>query len=586
MPSYLSPGEPDVIDRAKAAVTERAELPGMSLFEHLDELRKRLIHSALYLVAGYLVAVFFAPRLYELVQEPLNRIHVQLNFTHPADLVNLRYIQIPLVGGAILAAPFILFQVWLFIAPGLYQRERRFLVPFMIAAIGLFFSGAYLGYHFVFPGMLKFLITDLSKQMGINPIISIEEYTSFFLSLILGMGAVFEMPVVIFFLALFGIVSPRFLWKNLRYAILIIFIIAAIITPYSGYPHVVCFCDADAGVIPDWDWGGVVGTSGAEEEERGCGLRGGLERLSRPTSRGRDVRRPLLFLLILLFPVAGFGQQHFRGDKALEITQQFVAIGPRWVGSPGHAKAEAFLRDQFKKDKLEEDAFTADTPIGPVPMRNFIVRFPGKKPGVIVLATHYETNYPLRNIGFVGANDGGSTTGLLIEIANEIRGRVQDGYSVWLVFFDGEEAIEKWEGDDNTYGSRHLGAKWGMDNTLPKIKAFLLADMLGDKDLNVQRETQSTTWLADLVAQAARNTGHSKYFFAKELAEDDDHLAFVGRGVPSLDVIDSDYGPHTAALPDGYHHTAQDTMDKISAKSLTIVGDVFLESIRLINLRK
>ena len=221
----------DVIERAKAAVSERAELPGMSLFEHLDELRRRLIHSVIYLVAGYVVAVFFAPRLYELVQEPLNKIHIQLNFTHPVDLVNLRYIQIPLVGGAILAAPFILFQVWLFISPGLYQREKRFVVPFMAAAVGLFFTGAFLGYRYVFPGMLKFLISDLSAQLGIHPIISIEEYTSFFISLILGMGAVFEMPVVIFFLALFGIVSPRFLWKNFRYAILVIFIIVEIITP-------------------------------------------------------------------------------------------------------------------------------------------------------------------------------------------------------------------------------------------------------------------------------------------------------------------------------------------------------------------
>jgi sec-independent protein translocase protein TatC len=235
------PDLPDVIDRAKAAVSERAELPGMSLFEHLDELRRRLIHSVAYLVAGYLVAVFFAPQLYRLVQEPLDTIHIQLNFTHPADLVNLRYIQIPLVGGAILAAPFILFQVWLFIAPGLYKQERRFMVPFMAAAIGLFFTGAFLGYHYVFPGMLKFLITDLSAQLGIHPIISIEEYTSFFLSLILGMGAVFEMPVVIFFLALFGIVSPRFLWKNIRYAILIIFLIVVIITPSPDIPTQLAF---------------------------------------------------------------------------------------------------------------------------------------------------------------------------------------------------------------------------------------------------------------------------------------------------------------------------------------------------------
>ena len=139
------PNIPDALDRARTALKDRSDLPGMSLFEHLDELRRRLIHSALYLVAGYLVAVVFAKQLYGLMQAPLNQIHIQLNFTHPADLVNLRYIQIPIVGGIILASPFILFQVWLFIAPGLYSREKRFVIPFMAAAIALFLSGAWLG---------------------------------------------------------------------------------------------------------------------------------------------------------------------------------------------------------------------------------------------------------------------------------------------------------------------------------------------------------------------------------------------------------------------------------------------------------
>jgi glutaminyl-peptide cyclotransferase len=317
----------------------------------------------------------------------------------------------------------------------------------------------------------------------------------------------------------------------------------------------------------------------------------GLSLIAEPRSQKRDLGHPYLWLILLfLLPSTGFAQQHFRGDKALEITRQFVAIGPRWVTSPGHLMAEVFLRSQFKNDKVEEDTFTANTPIGPVPMRNFIVRYPGKKDGVIVLTTHYETNYYLKNIGFVGANDGGSTTGLLIEIGNELRAKTAnggklDGYSVWLVFFDGEEAIESWQGTDHTYGSRHLAAKWGQDGTLQRIKALMLADMLGDKDLNVQRETSSTAWLISLVAQAAKNVGDSKYFFQHEGAVDDDHIAFVQRGVPSIDVIDIDFGPHTQELPDGYHHTAQDTMDKISAKSLTIAGDVFLESIKLLNQR-
>ena len=283
---------------------------------------------------------------------------------------------------------------------------------------------------------------------------------------------------------------------------------------------------------------------------------------------------------LLIWPLIAQAQPHFNGVKALDYARQFVAIGPRWPTSPGHVKAEAFLRDHFKHDQVEEDAFTANTPIGPVAMRNFIVRFPGKKDGVIVLSSHYETNYPLRTINFVGANDGAATTGLLMAIADQLRGKQLEGYSVWLVFFDGEEAIQAWSASDSTYGSRHLAAKWGRDGTLLKIKAFMLADMIGDKDLDIQRETKSTGWLVDLVRQAAHKYGYDRYFFQTEEAVEDDHLAFVDRGVPSIDVIDLDYGPNNS-----YHHTAQDTLDKVSARSLIIDGDVFLETIRLIDLR-
>ena len=288
---------------------------------------------------------------------------------------------------------------------------------------------------------------------------------------------------------------------------------------------------------------------------------------------------------LLMTALSSQAQPHFNGAKALDYAREFVAIGPRWPTSPGHAKAEQFLRDQLKHDQVEEDTFTANTPIGLVPLRNFIVRFPGKKNGVIVLGTHYETNYPLKNINFVGANDGASTTGLLLTIGDRLREEVArnkelDGYSVWLVFFDGEEAFQTWSESDSTYGSRHLAAKWGRDGTLGKIKAFMLADMIGDKDLDIQRESKSTAWLVDLVKQAAHKYGYDRYFFQTEEAVEDDHLPFVERGVPSIDVIDLDYGPNNA-----YHHTAQDTLDKISAKSLTIDGDVFLETIRLIDLR-
>ena len=295
----------------------------------------------------------------------------------------------------------------------------------------------------------------------------------------------------------------------------------------------------------------------------------------------------ILFTALALCPASAHAQQHFDGAKALDYARQFVAIGPRWPTGPGHLKAEEFLRSHFQSahDQLEEDTFTANTPIGPVPLRNFIVRFPGKRNGVIVLATHYETNYPLRNIAFVGANDGAATTGLLLTIGDKLHaetagGKKLDGYSVWLVFFDGEEAFNTWSRSDSTYGSRHLAARWGRDGTLGQIKAFILADMIGDKDLDIQRESNSTQWLVGAVSQAAKKFGYEHYFFQRDMPVEDDHLPFVERGVPSIDVIDLDYGPDNS-----YHHTAKDTMDKISAHSLTIDGDVFLETIRLVNLR-
>ena len=295
--------------------------------------------------------------------------------------------------------------------------------------------------------------------------------------------------------------------------------------------------------------------------------------------------RRLIFGLLLSFICAASTHaagpsDAFSGTRALEYTRQFVAVGPRWVGSPGHAKAEAFLKKQFAKDNLEVDTFTMNTPAGPQQMHNFIVRFPGKKDGAIVLASHYETNYPLRNINYVGANDGGSTTGLLIEMANHLRGRTLDGYSVWLVFFDGEEAFKEWSDSDSTYGSRHLAAKWENDGTLRRIKAFIILDMIGDKDLDIQRDSNSTGWLLDLIQHAAAKTGDQSYFFQEQTTDSDDHLPFVKRGVPSADIIDLNYGYQNA-----YWHTAQDTMDKISAKSLTIVGNTMLETIRLLNLR-
>ena len=303
--------------------------------------------------------------------------------------------------------------------------------------------------------------------------------------------------------------------------------------------------------------------------------------------------RLLLLLLPAILVVPGRAQKataHVSGQAIYALTQQYVNAAPhRYVGSADHAHAEEFIKSQFApemaKGDFEMDSFAPSTPIGMVAMRNYIVRYPGKKDGVIVLATHYETNYPLKDINFVGANDGACTTALLIEIGHYLRAHPPEGYSVWLVFDDGEEAIKDWSDSDSLYGTRHLAAKWSKDGTLPKIKAFLLADMIGDKDLNIDHDQNSTPWLLTMLSTAAKNTGHSSYVFKNETAVNDDHLPFKQRGVPVLDLIDIDYGPHTSQMPDGYHHTAQDTMDKISAKSLQVSADLFLEMIRLINAR-
>jgi len=226
----------EAIGKAREAVTERAELPGMSLMEHLDELRRRIIRSFIFLVLGFAVAGIFYKQLVAFIQAPLNHIGKSLVMTHPMDALNLD-IQVSLVGGLILASPFILYQVWLFIAPGLYQHERRYVVPFMSATVGLFLSGAAFGYYWVLPGAMEILIVRFGQNF--TPMITIEEYSSFFLSIIVGLGVSFELPVLIFFLALFGIVTPRFLWRNIRYAILAVFLVAAIICP-SPDPWTMC----------------------------------------------------------------------------------------------------------------------------------------------------------------------------------------------------------------------------------------------------------------------------------------------------------------------------------------------------------
>jgi glutaminyl-peptide cyclotransferase len=266
--------------------------------------------------------------------------------------------------------------------------------------------------------------------------------------------------------------------------------------------------------------------------------------------------------------------------RAMQYTKEVTAFGARPIGSTNHKRLEEYILGHLKGDDVESDSFMADTIEGKFPVRNIIAKYPGTKDGIIVIAGHYDTNYPLRDTKYVGANDGGSSTAILLEIANQLRGKKRDGYSVWLVWTDGEEAVRTWTATDSVYGTRHLAEKWQNDGTIKKIKAFLLADMIGDADLNIEEDENSAPWLEEMIYQAATRLGVQSHFFARKIAVEDDHMPFVKLGVPSADLIDLDYGYGNV-----FHHSPQDTLDKLSPKSLQIVGDVILQTVWMLDAR-
>src|SRR3954451_15952309 len=220
--------------RAEEPLPSRADqLASMSFLEHLEELRRRLIYALLFVAGGFMVCWWKAETIYAYIQVPIEtalRAHkldptlVYNNTTEPFNM----YLKVGLIAGLFLASPFVLYQVWSFIAPGLYRHEKRYVLPFMVLSVGLFMAGGYFGYRIVYPAALDFLI-GYGKQF--QPMITIGEYTDLFLTIILGLGVVFELPIVVFFLALMGVVTAGWMWRNIRYSILVIFIIAAILTP-------------------------------------------------------------------------------------------------------------------------------------------------------------------------------------------------------------------------------------------------------------------------------------------------------------------------------------------------------------------
>ena len=290
----------------------------------------------------------------------------------------------------------------------------------------------------------------------------------------------------------------------------------------------------------------------------------------------------------LTFPPDSGSPPAFDGDRAMQYVKEIVRFGPRPLGSANHKKVEEYIEAHLKGDQVEDDIFTADTPEGKFPVHNIIAKYPGTKDGIIVVASHYDTNYPLRNTSYVGANDGASSSALLLELANQLRGKPRDGYSVWLVWDDAEEAMKP-DGsgglpkempfdDDSLYGITHVAEKWQGDGTLKKIKAFLLADMIGDADLNIDRDVNSTPWLENVVGESAKRLGYQSHFFGHTNEVGDDHIPFMKRGVPSADLIDFTYGYNNV-----FWHTPQDTVDKLSPTSLQIVGSVMLETIRILD---
>jgi glutaminyl-peptide cyclotransferase len=261
----------------------------------------------------------------------------------------------------------------------------------------------------------------------------------------------------------------------------------------------------------------------------------------------------------------------FDGKRAFAHVAKQVSFGPHPSGSPAIAQVQEYLLSELKSYgcAVETDAFNSDTPAGRLPMKNILVKIPGGKSGVILLGTHYDTK-KLDN--FVGADDGGSSTALMLELARLLC-QQHGKYAVWIAFFDGEEAVQVWSATDGRYGSRQMAARLSTSGHLKNVRAFLLADIVGGRAARFLRESSSTPALVDLIWSTSARLGYSAIFLNESTSAEDDHDSFLKRGVPSVDVI-GDF------LNNGYWHTPQDTLDKISAKTLAITGHVFLESVK------
>jgi Zn-dependent M28 family amino/carboxypeptidase len=282
--------------------------------------------------------------------------------------------------------------------------------------------------------------------------------------------------------------------------------------------------------------------------------------------------------LIVVGSVAASGQTapKFDSNRAWEHLRQLVAIGPRPAGSAAIEQSRKYIKDQLAAIGLKavEQAWDDETPLGRVHMVNLIVTIPGASANRIAITGHYDTKL-FREFRFVGASDGGSSAAFLIELARVLKAR-KNALTMEIVFLDGEEAVIEWRGTDNTYGSRHYVQLAQRAKTLSSLKAMILVDMIGDRNLGIRRDSNSTPWLTDIVWNAAARLNLNSYFLPASTAVEDDHLPFVAAGVPSVDIIDLDYPAW---------HTQGDTLDAVSARSLQVVGDVLLAALPQIEAR-
>jgi glutaminyl-peptide cyclotransferase len=289
--------------------------------------------------------------------------------------------------------------------------------------------------------------------------------------------------------------------------------------------------------------------------------------------------RASVLLSIVLATAASSAQSPtaFDSSRAFGHVRDQVALGPRPAGSAANAKTRDYLIAALAKAgyKAVTQPFEAATPVGPVKMANVIATLPGERPERIVLASHFDTK-PINEFRFVGANDGGSSTGALLELARVLKARPKPRFTIEFLFFDGEEAFGEWIAPNHTYGSRHYVTAAKAAGTLTSLKALVLLDMIGDRDLNLRRDTHSTPWLTDIVWATAKRLGHGAHFLDEPFPVEDDHMPFLAAGVPAVDLIDLDYPPW---------HTAGDTLDKVSAVSLQVVGDVVLAALPEIEAR-